>query len=418
VVSIGPWLGLEPGRKDVISVEDWAEIRRLHRAEGLSIREITRRMGVSRNTVRSALRAESPPGYRRAPAPWAVDAFEPEIRALLAEHPRMPATVIAERIGWERSMTQLKLRVAELRPLFVPPDPVQRTVYAPGELAQWDLWFPPADIPVGFGQVARPPVLVGVAGYSRWIVGRMIPSRQAHDILCGHLACLIELGGVPKVGVYDNEAALAARRSGGRAKPTEAFDRFRGVLGMGAVFCKPADPEAKGLVERAIRYLETSFLPGRRFESIQDFNVQLAGWLAKANRRLHRVLRCRPLDRITEDRRAMMGFPPALPDAALRFATRIARDHHVRVDTCDYSVHPRAIGRRVEVHVDLDSVVGTLGRDEVARHPRSLAKHRTLTDPDHIAARAALRTVTPPAADVDDIEVRDLTVYDRALGVA
>jgi transposase len=347
-----------------------------------------------------------------------VDAFEAEIRALLAEYPRMPATVIAERIGWERSMTQLKLRVAELRPLFVPPDPVQRTVYAPGELAQWDLWFPPVDVPVGFGQVARPPVLVGVAGYSRWITARMIPSRQAHDILCGHLACLVGLGGIPKVGVYDNEAALAARRGGGRAKPTEAFDRFRGVLGMGAVFCKPADPEAKGLVERAIRYLETSFLPGRSFEGVEDFNVQLAGWLAKANRRLHRVLRCRPLDRITEDRRAMMGFPPVLPDAALRFATRIARDHHVRVDTCDYSVHPRAIGRRVEVRVDLDSVVGTLGRDEVARHPRSLAKHRTLTDPDHIAARAALRTVTPPVADVDDIEVRDLTVYDRALGVA
>jgi transposase len=373
---------------------------------------------VSRNTVRSALRAESPPGYRRAPTSWAVDAFEAEIRALLAEYPRMPATVIAERIGWERSMTQLKLRVAELRPLFVPPDPVQRTVYAPGELAQWDLWFPPVDVPVGFGQVARPPVLVGVAGYSRWITARMIPSRQAHDILCGHLACLVGLGGIPKVGVYDNEAALAARRGGGRAKPTEAFDRFRGVLGMGAVFCKPADPEAKGLVERAIRYLETSFLPGRSFEGVEDFNVQLAGWLAKANRRLHRVLRCRPLDRITEDRRAMMGFPPVLPDAALRFATRIARDHHVRVDTCDYSVHPRAIGRRVEVRVDLDSVVGTLGRDEVARHPRSLAKHRTLTDPDHIAARAALRTVTPPVADVDDIEVRDLTVYDRALGVA
>ena len=111
----------------MISVEDWAEIRRLHRAEGLSIREITRRMAVSRNTVRAALRAESPPGYVRALRPWAVDAFEPAIRELLAQHPRMPATVIAERIGWERSMTQLKLRVAELRRLFVPPDPVQRT---------------------------------------------------------------------------------------------------------------------------------------------------------------------------------------------------------------------------------------------------------------------------------------------------
>lgn len=400
----------------MIRVEDWAEIGRLHRAEGLSIKEITRRLGVARNTVRSALRAESPPSYERRRLPSAVDPLEPEIRALLAEHPTMPATVIAERIGWQRGRTILQQRVAELRPLFVPPDPVQRTEYAPGELAQWDLWFPPVDIPVGFEQVARPPVLVGVAGYSRWIAGRMIPSRQAHDILCGHLACLVELGGIPKVGVYDNEAALAARH-GGRAKPTEAFDRFRGVLGMGAVFCKPADPEAKGLVERANRYLETSFLPGRSFDSVEAFNVQLTAWLAKANRRQHRTLRCRPVDRIVEDRRAMMAFPPVLPDPALRFSTRIARDHHVRVDTCDYSVHPRAIGRRVEVRVDLDYVVVGLAGEEVARHRRSMAKHRTITDPTHVAARSALRALPPPV-DVDDVEVRDLAVYDRALGVA
>jgi transposase len=415
VVTGEPWLVVEPGRKDVIGVEDWAEIRRLHRSEGLAIKEIVRRLGVSRNTVRSALRADQPPGYVRAPQPWAVDAFEPAIRDLLGEFPRMPATVIAERIGWTRSMTQLKVRVAELRPLFVPPDPVQRTEYAPGELAQWDLWFPPVDIPFGFDQTGRPPVIVGVAGYSRWLTGRMIPSRRAHDILGGHLCCLIELGGVPRVGVYDNEAALAARH-GGRAKPTEAFDRFRGVLGMGVVFCRPADPEAKGLVERANRYLETSFLPGRRFASVEDFNGQLIDWLALANRRQHRVLRCRPVDRIAEDRRAMLRFPPVLPDPTWRFATRIARDHHVRVDTCDYSVHPRAIGRRVEIRVDLDTVRVNLAGENVGCHHRSLARHRTITDPTHVTARVALRT--RPTVDADDVEVRDLTVYDRALGVA
>ena len=55
----------------------------------------------------------------------------------------------------------------------------------------------------------------------------------------------------------------------------------------------------------------------------------------------------------------MLPLPPVLPDLAWRFATRLGRDHHVRVETCDYSVHPRAIGRRVEVRVDLDSVVVT-----------------------------------------------------------
>ncbi len=83
--TIEPWLHAEPGRKEVITVEDWAEIRRLHRAEGLSIKEISKRLGVARNTVRSALRRDAPPKYERKGPGSAVDALEPEIRKLLSE---------------------------------------------------------------------------------------------------------------------------------------------------------------------------------------------------------------------------------------------------------------------------------------------------------------------------------------------
>jgi hypothetical protein len=162
-------------------------------------------------------------------------------------------------------------------------------------------------------------------------------------------------------------------------------------------------------------------VPGRSFVDVDDFNAQLCEWLTKANRRVHRTLRCRPADRIVEDRTAMMDLPPVLPDPTSRFATRIARDHHVRVGTCDYSVHPKAIGRRVEVRIDLDSVVVRLGRDEVARHRRSLAKHRTLTDPAHVAARQMVRSfaaAVDETCDDDHVEMRDLADYDRALGVA
>ena len=94
-----------------------------------------------------ALRSDEPPRYERAATGSIVDAVEPAIRELLREFPSMPATVIAERIGWTHGMTILKDRVRELRPLFVPPDPCQRTSYRPGELAQWDLWQPDVDDP-------------------------------------------------------------------------------------------------------------------------------------------------------------------------------------------------------------------------------------------------------------------------------
>ena len=117
----------------------------------------------------------------------------------------------------------------------------------------------------------------------------------------------------------------------------------------------------------------------------------------------------------------MLALPPAAPDIRHRFATRLGRDHYVRFSSCDYSVHPRAIGRRIEVTADLDFVVITCAGEEVARHRRSLCPHRTVTAVDHARARRELRrrsldNDTPPAEI--DVEQRDLTSYDKALGIA
>jgi len=117
----------------------------------------------------------------------------------------------------------------------------------------------------------------------------------------------------------------------------------------------------------------------------------------------------------------MLALPPVLPDTADRWQLRLGRDHWVRVGTCDYSVHPKAIGRLVEVRVDVAEVVVTCAGEIVARHRRSWAKHRTLTDPAHDRARdllRAARSLVPATPLADEVEVRDLSVYDRATGVA
>ncbi|WP_067574974.1 IS21 family transposase [Nocardia acidivorans] len=401
----------------MLNVEDWAEIRRLHRAEGMAIRAIARQMKVSKNTVKKALASHAPPQYQRKPGGSAVDEFEPQIRVLLAEFPAMPTTVIMERVGWQRGRTVFFERVQQLRPLFQPVDPASRTEYQPGELAQCDLWFPPVDVPLGFGHVGRPPVLVMVSGYSRIITATMIPTRQSPDLLAGHWALISGWGCVPRTLVWDNESAVGKWR-GGKPQLTETMNAFRGSLGIRVIQCRPRDPEAKGLVERANGYLETSFLPGRIFTGPTDFNAQLSDWLIKANQRHHRRLECRPVDRWEADRRSMLELPPVDPVVGWRFTTRLPRDHYVRLDSNDYSVHPAAIGRRVEVRADLDEVVITLAGAELARHQRCWADHQTLTDPDHAAAAADLRNarrlVAVPAIDTD-VEHRNLSDYDRML---
>lgn len=407
----------------MLSVEDWAEIRRLHRAEQMPIKVIARVMGVSKNTVRAALRSEGPPRYERAGRGSVVDEVEPRIRELLKAFPQMPATVIAERIGWERSIRVLRDRVAELRPVYLPPDPASRTQYVAGEIAQFDLWFPPISLPVGFGQT-RPatqlPVLTMVCGYSRWAAAVLIPSRTAEDLLAGWWQLLAGLGAVPRVLVWDGEGAVGRWR-GGRSELTSDCQGFRGTLATKVLICRPADPEAKGLVERLHDYLERSFLPGRTFTGPADFNAQLGAWLGLVNTRTRRALGCAPTDRIAADIERMLPLPPVAPATGWRASTRLARDHYVRLDGNDYSVHPAVIGRRVEVVADLARVRVFCEGRLVADHERIWAKHQTLSAAEHVVAARALRAerlgMLRPAPPADEVEIRSLSDYDAALGL-
>ena len=246
----------------MINVDDWAEIRRLYFAERLGIKTIARQLGVARNTVRTAVRGSAPPDYKREAKGSLVDAVENQICELLRDCPTMPATVIAERIEWPHGITILRDRVAELRPLFRPPDPV-----------------PAHPLRARRGGPVRP-----VAARLR-DPPRLRPDRQA---LGGHRGQrLLPVHGRPP-GPHPGRARRAGRdavlpRSRSAASPALRCGTARaasasgvgasrstprsssasgGPSAMGARLCKPNDPEAKGMNERANGYYETSFLPG------------------------------------------------------------------------------------------------------------------------------------------------------------
>ena len=207
----------------------------------------------------------------------------------------------------------------------------------------------------------------------------------------------------------------------GRPKLTDEFEAFRGMLGIRIIQCRPRDPEAKGLVERANGYLETSFLPGRTFSGPADFNTQLVAWLIRANARHHRALGCHPADRIDTDRAAMLSLPPAAPVVGWSESLRLPRDHYIRLAGNDYSVHPSAVGRRVDVTAGLAAVTVTCAGRLVAEHPRAWSSHQTITDPDHVIAAALLRrqltTTSRSPVAADEVEQRPLSDYDRVFGL-
>lgn len=406
-------------------MEDWAEIRRLHRAEGVPIKEIARRLGVARNTVRAALRSDQPPKYERDSAGCVVDAYESAIRALLVEYPTMPATVIAERIKWPYTMNPLRVRVQRIRPEYVGVDPVDRVNYEPGEIAQCDLWFPETKIPVAPGVERILPVLVMTLTYSRFVSAVMIPSRLCGDLLSGMWALISAVGRVPKTLVWDRESAI-----GGTGRVTAPVAAFAGTLATRVKLAPPRDPEFKGMVERANGYLETSFLPGRVFVSPEDFNQQLAEWLPCANERTVRSIQARPVDRLERDYLAMVPLPPVEPPIGLNNRIRLARDYYVRVDACDYSVDPRVIGRFVDVTASLTEVAVFCDGQIVARHRRSWAKQEVVTDPEHVTVAAGLRRDLAAGrrqreaaaggrahADGHVVQLRALPDYDALFGV-
>jgi hypothetical protein len=230
-------------------------------------------------------------------------------------------------------------------------------------------------------------------------------------------------GRVTRELVWDRESAI-----GGTGRVSAPAAGFAGTLATRIRLAPPRDAEFKGMVERTNGFLETSFLPGRTFASPHDFNEQLVDWLGHANARTVRSIHGRPVDRLAAEYPSMLALPPVAPTVGLRERVRLGREYYVRLDTVDYSVDPRAIGRIVDITASAEVVTVRCDGQVVAEHRRSWAKHDVVTDPAHKATAAAMRqalardrhsrqAATRYHADGHAVSLRALPDYDALFGV-
>ena len=220
--SLGSSAQSELGRTEVVGVEQWADIRRLHFVGKLSAREIHRRTGLHRDTIRRALRSEVPPSYRRAAKGSKLDPFKDEIGRLLDGDPDLPGVRVGELLeplGWDGGKTILDDYLREIRPFFKTARTTQRTIYRPGEICQFDVWEPKREIPVGHGQTRKGFVVVACLGYSRAGAGALVFSKQTPDLLAGIRRCLWQLGGLAETLVWDRQAGIHAHDG----RPSQEF---------------------------------------------------------------------------------------------------------------------------------------------------------------------------------------------------
>ncbi len=399
----------------MVGVEQWAEIRRMHRVERCSIREIHRRTGLHRDTIRRALAGDDPPRYHRAPTPSKLDPLKSFIDEQLRADPRIPSKrlrELAQELGYRGGKTIFDDYVREVRPRFLSRRTYQRTVYRPGELLQFDLFEPREPIPVGHGQLRRGYVVTAELGYSRALAGALVFSKELPDLVFGMSRCLGRLGALPEKLVWDREGAIHA----GGGRPTEGFAAFCGQLALGWIILAAGDAEAKGALERSHRFMRTSFEPGRRFANHLDFQAKLDAWTDCANARTHRTTRAVPAERLAEEHSRMRPLPERLPASDRRFFVRVPQQPYLRFDRNDYSLDPRLAGRRVEVRVSQRGIVAiALDTGElVGRHRRSFAGGLTFTDPAHRRELDALRGERRLSREVE-VERRALDRYDALI---
>jgi len=351
---------------------EWARVRVLV-ADGISEREIGRRLGINRRTVARLARSEEPPRYRRAPAASKLDAFEPVLRCVLEDWPQIKAPrateLLREEYGYDGSVDLVKRRLRELRPASV--RAAQRTGYRPAQVLQLD-WAEMPTRPMVAGRERRVYALVASLPYSGAQTAFFSLEMTLESFLEGHVRAFEWLGGVPRECVYDNLRAVVARREGDEVVWNRGFLHLRGHYGFHATACTPATPREKGSVEAGVRYLKSGFWPARRFTDLRELDELYADWRDRVcNRRLHASGRFPVEERLTQERAALRPLPPARFDWSGQRTTRVPVDGYLRHRRCFYRAPERLVHERVDLCFDRDQVWIVHRGVEVARYPRS-----------------------------------------------
>ena len=285
--------------------------------QGIPIRDISRQLGVSRNTVRRYLREPDSTGPKPGPGrPNELAPFHEWLRRRVegASPRRLPATALHREIaalGYTGSVRTVRRFLATLRP---EPEPLVRFETAPGHQAQMD-W---GEYRLGDEKVY---CFVGVLGYSRYLYFEYVDSMRAEVLVACHRRMFQAFGGVPREVLYDNMKTVVTKRDAyarGRHRFHDGLWSLAKDLGFRPVLCRPYRPRTKGKVERMVRYVAESFfhplitkleLLGEPID-LERLNAEARTWCqAVANVRTHGTTGVQPALRLPEDQAAMSSLP-------------------------------------------------------------------------------------------------------------
>lgn len=392
--------------------------------QGLSVRAIARRLGISRNSVRKYLRAaEMPKPQPRPKRGSKLDPHVAHLRQRLAEGVDNCVVLLREvrAQGYAGSYSLLKAYVHPLRRQR-PVAPTLRFETAPGEQAQVDFGvfaYQAAD-----GARRSVWAFVLVLSWSRALYLEFVPRADLPTFLRCHVQAFERLGGLPRRCLYDNTKLVVLERDElGQPVWTPRFLDFALRLGFGPQLCQPYRAQTKGRGESGIKYVRGNFWPTVRFVDLDDLNRQAQDWVDRvANVRVHGTTGERPLDRLLAEQPQLLALPGRERLAPfLREERKVGRDGYVAWEGAFYGVPWRWAGQTIQVQADQTLVQLWAGEDRLAVHPRASRRGQRLTLPGQWAGlpRGDGRPKPGPLAvqvPAVEVEQRPLALYDALVG--
>ncbi len=369
-----------------VNRETEAEVLRLFYAEKWRVGTIASQLGIHGSTVQRVLTNNGVSSELLRIRPSKVDPYLPFIRSTLEKFPKLTAVRLYEMVrqrGFTGGSSQFRHMVARHRPRPAA-EPFMRTSTLPGEQAQCD-WAHFGKLEIG-GAQRRLLAFVMVMSWSRHVFLRFYIGDAMPNFLRGHVDAFAFFGAVPREILYDNLKSAVLERVGSAIRFNPQLLALAGYYRFGPVPVAVAKGNQKGRVERAIKYIRSSFFAAREWTDLADLNNQATSWsLNTAGLR-----QCREQEDLTvlqafeKEKPALVLLPDNPYPAAERKEVKVGKTPFVRFDLNDYSVPHQFVRRSLTVLATPETVKVLNGIEEVARHARSFGKGCQIEESKHI----------------------------------